>query len=161
MDNSGAHYAGLWVRFAALFVDLLVFCAFFFPITRLVKGVWLMTPTDHRWNTGLFISDPVCIVFFVAIILYYVLLEGWFGLTVGKWALGLRVMAVGGGKPGIKRAVLRNALRMVDSLPAFNILGALLILRSPERARVGDRWASTRVVHVRRSAIHAPHSGTV
>ncbi len=148
VNTNNVRYAGLGARFAALSVDLLVFCAFFFPITRLVKGVWLMAPTDHRWSAGLFISDPICIVFFIVMVLYFVLLEGWFGLTAGKWAFGLRVIAVGGGKPGIKRAVLRNVLRAVDGLPAFNILGVLLILRSPERARVGDRWAWTRVVHV-------------
>jgi uncharacterized RDD family membrane protein YckC len=153
MNTNSVCYAGLWSRFAALFVDLLVFCAFFFPITRLVKGVWLMTPTDHRWRSGLFISDPICIVFFIAIVLYYVLLEGCFGLTVGKWTLGLRVIAVGGGRPGLKKAILRNVLRAVDSLPAFNILGTLLILRSPERARLGDRLAWTRVVHVRETNI--------
>ncbi len=147
IDNR--HYAGLGTRFAALLIDLLVFCAFFFPITRLTKGEWLMTPTDHRWNSGLFISDPICIAFFIVMVLYYVLLEGWLGVTAGKWVLGLRVVAVDGGKPGIKRSVLRNVLRAVDSLPAFNILGVMLILRSPERARAGDRWAGTRVVHVR------------
>ncbi len=149
MKTNNVRYAGLGVRFAALFVDLLVFCSFFFPVTRLAKGVWLMTPTDHRWNSGIFISDPICIAFLIAMVLYFVLLEGWVGLTAGKWALGLRVVAVGGGKPGIERSVLRNVLRAVDSLPAFNILGVVLILRSPERARAGDRWAGTRVVHVR------------
>ena len=149
LSSGNVRYAGLGARFAALFVDLLVFCAFFFPTTRLVKGVWLMAPTDHRWSAGLFTSDPICIVFFIAMALYYVLLEGWLGLTLGKWALGLRVIAVGGGKPGVRRALLRNVLRTVDSLPAFNILGVLLILSSPERARAGDRWARTRVVHVR------------
>ncbi len=149
MKTNNVRYAGLGVRFAALFLDLLIFCAFFFPVTRLVKGVWLMTPTDHRWNAGLFISDAICITFLIVMVLYYVLLEGWFGLTAGKWALGLRVVAVDGGKPGIKRSALRNVLRAVDSLPAFNILGAILILRSQERARAGDRWAGTRVVHVR------------
>ncbi len=149
MKTNNVRYAALGVRFAALVVDLLVFCSFFFPVTRLVKGVWLMTPTDHRWNSGIFISDPICIAFLIAMVLYFVLLEGWVGLTAGKWALGLRVVAVGGGKPGIERSVLRNVLRAVDSLPAFNILGVVLILRSPERARAGDRWAGTRVVHVR------------
>ncbi len=153
MSTNGVRYAGLRARFAALFVDLLVFCAFFFPITRLVKGVWLISPTDHRWRSGLFISDPICVAFFIVMVLYYVLLEGWFGLTAGKWVLGLRVTAWGGGRPGLKRALLRNLLRALDSLPAFNVLGVLLILRSPERARLGDRWAGTRVVHVRQTNI--------
>ena len=46
------HYAGLWERFLALLADTLLFCACFFPITRLVKGVWLMSPHDHRWVRG-------------------------------------------------------------------------------------------------------------
>ncbi len=147
MSPDSIRYAGLGVRFAALLLDLLTFCVFFFPITRLVKGVWLMSPLDHRWSSGLFISDPICIAFFVVMGLYYVLLEGWCGLTVGKWLVGLRVIAAGGDKPGLKRALLRNLLRAVDSLPAFNLLGVVLILLSPERARLGDRWAGTRVVH--------------
>ena len=45
-------YAGLWERFLALLVDFLFFCAIFFPVTRIVKGVWLMTPKDHNWVRG-------------------------------------------------------------------------------------------------------------
>jgi hypothetical protein len=45
--------------------------------------------------------------------------------------------------------VVRNALRLVDSLPTLNILGVILILRSPERVRFGDRVAGTRVIQVR------------
>src|SRR5574341_613318 len=150
--DTNIRYGGLWARFAALFVDLLVFCAVFFPITRLVKGVWLMAPSDHRWNSGLFIYDPICLIFGIIMFLYYVLLEGWFGLTVGKWAMGLRVISVEGGKPGLKKALLRNVLRAVDSLPAFQLLGAIMIWRSPERTRVGDLWAGTRVIRVRGDA---------
>jgi uncharacterized RDD family membrane protein YckC len=44
--------AGLGERFLALLVDVLRFCACFFPITRIVKGVWLMSPNDHNWVGG-------------------------------------------------------------------------------------------------------------
>jgi uncharacterized RDD family membrane protein YckC len=37
----------------------------------------------------------------------------------------------------------------VGELPAFHIVGIVLILRSPERARFGDRVAGTRVVRSR------------
>ena len=142
-------YAGLWERFLALMIDFLVFCAFFFPITRIVKGVWLMAPSDHRWSYGLFISDPLCIAFLIVMALYFVLLEGLAGATVGKWALGLRVVRAERGKPGLWKSALRNLLRFVDGLPALSILGAILILRSTERARFGDRVAGTRVVRTR------------
>jgi uncharacterized RDD family membrane protein YckC len=137
------------VRFLALLTDFLLFCAVFFPVTRLVKGVWIMRATDHRWNSGLFITDPLCIGFLVVMVVYFVLLEGIAGATLGKWATGLRVESVGGGKPGLIKSLLRNALRIVDGLPAFSILGVVLILTSEERARFGDRIAGTRVIRVR------------
>ena len=145
-----SYFAGLWPRFLALLVDLLLFAVLFFPITRWVKGVWIMSATDHRWNDGLFITDPLCIAFLVVMILYFVLLEGLIGLTLGKWVVGLRVVRIGGGKPGMVKGFLRNVLRIVDGLPAFNLLGVVLIRTSAERARFGDRIAGTRVIRVRR-----------
>ena len=147
--KGNTRFAGLGPRFLALLTDFLAFCAVFFPITRLVKGVWIMSATDHRWNYGLFITDPLCIAFLVVMGLYFVLLEGLLGLTLGKWVVGLRVERVGGGKPGLVKGLLRNVLRIVDGLPAFNVLGIVLILRSEERARFGDRIAGTRVIRVR------------
>lgn len=142
-------YAGIWQRFGALVIDGLLFCAVFLPITRIVKGVWIMGASDHRWVNGLFITDPLCLIFLVLMFLYFVLLEGLMGATLGKWALGLRVVAGDGEEPGLARSTLRNILRLIDGLPAFNIVGIVLILRSPEKARFGDRLAGTRVVRVR------------
>jgi uncharacterized RDD family membrane protein YckC len=148
--EDATRYAGLWPRFLALVADLLLFCLLFFPVTRAVKGVWIMSPADHRWVRGLFITDPLCIAFLLVMVCYFVFLEGLLGATLGKWLLGLRVVRAGkGGSPGLARGAFRNLLRAVDSLPALNIVGVALILSSPERARFGDRAAGTRVVHVR------------
>jgi len=65
-----ARFAGLWPRFVALLVDFLFFCAVFLPATRLLKGVWMMSATDHRWNYGLFVTDPLCIAFLVVMVVY-------------------------------------------------------------------------------------------
>ncbi|MGY4707284.1 RDD family protein [Candidatus Bipolaricaulota sp. J31] len=148
--GSGRHrvaYAGLWSRFLALAADFCLFLALFLPITRLVKGVWIMGASDHRWARGLFITDPLCLAFLGAMFLYFVVLEGLAGATLGKRLLGLRVVRVDGRRPGLLKAAVRNALRLVDGLPALNLLGVVLILRSEERARFGDRVAGTRVVH--------------
>jgi uncharacterized RDD family membrane protein YckC len=156
MDSSGGgtlmnkeiQYAGLGERFLALLVDILLFCACFFPVTRIVKGVWLMSPNDHNWVQGWFISDPLCLVLLAIMGLYFVCLEGWLGATLGKWVLGLRVIGIDGGRAGLWNSIVRNALRLVDGLPAFNLLGVILIQRSRERARFGDRIAGTRVIRV-------------
>jgi len=147
--NDGPRFAGLWPRVLALAVDILVFCAVFFPVTRLVRGTWLMGAADHRWRAGLLVTDPLCLAFLAVMFLYFALLEGLAGATIGKRALGLRVERTGGGRPGLGRGLLRNLLRLVDGLPALSILGAALILTSKERTRVGDRAADTRVVRAR------------
>jgi len=148
--KNNTRFAGLWPRFLALFIDFLLFCVIFFPVTRLLKGTWLLSTTDHHWNYGIFITDPLCMVFLIVMFLYFVFLEGLVGVTLGKWIAGLRVVQVGGGKPGLIKSLLRNALRIVDGLPAFNILGILLILNSKEKTRYGDRIAGTRVIKVKK-----------
>jgi len=135
-------------RFAALLIDFLLFCALFFPITRIVKGVWIMSASEHQWGYGWFITDPLCIIFLIIIILYFILLEGFFGATLGKRIMRLRVIASDGSRPGLRRSAIRNILRVIDALPALNILGVILILRSPEKARFGDRTAGTRVIDI-------------
>lgn len=139
-------YAGLWPRFLALVVDLLLMCAIFFPVTRIVKGVWLMSAWDHLWGYGWLITDPLCLVFLLIILVYFVVFEGIFGATVGKMLLGLQIVGTDGQKTGILPALIRNVLRLVDGLPAFNIVGIVLIVKSPEGARFGDRIAKTRVI---------------
>lgn len=144
--HAAARGAGVLWRALALALDAALFCAAFFPVTRLVKGVWLMSAADHRWRHGLFIFDPLCLVFLVLIVAYYLALEARGG-TLGKRLLGLRIVDVGGRSPGLRASVIRNALRIVDSLPACYLLGAVLIATSPECTRLGDRLAGTRVIH--------------
>jgi uncharacterized RDD family membrane protein YckC len=146
MDEN-TRFAGLWPRFLALFIDFLLFCAVFFPVTRIVKGTWIMSADDHYWSYGLLITDPLCIAFLFVMFFYFVILEGIAGTTFGKWITGLRVVTLDGGKPGLIKGFIRNILRIVDGLPTLNLLGVFLIQTSDEKARFGDRAAGTRVIH--------------
>lgn len=83
-------YADLWPRFLALGVDFGLFVALFLPITRLVKGIWILGAADHRWAQAPFITEPLCLVFLFFMFLCFVLLEGLGGATVGKRFLVLR-----------------------------------------------------------------------
>lgn len=143
-------YAGVWLRFTALIVDIVLLSSVFFPVTRIVKGTWLMSATDHHWVRGWFVSDPLCLVLLAVMFLYFVLLEGLAGGTVGKLLLRLRVVDINGARVGLRKALLRNVLRVVDSLPALGILGAILIAAAPDKARFGDRVAGTRVARIQR-----------
>lgn len=146
MEKSEQVFASLRDRFFALLIDLAVFCIVFFPITKMAKGVWLMATSDHLWQLGWMISDPLFIIFFIGMLAYYVVLEGYFGRTIGKLIMRIKVIAKEGGVPGFNKSVQRNLLRLVDGLPALNILGVVMILVTRERTRVGDLVAGTRVI---------------
>jgi uncharacterized RDD family membrane protein YckC len=71
----------------------------------------------------------------------------WNGKTVGKAALGLRVVTVTGGPIGFRAAALRGALLLVDLLAVpFAGLWCLGLLISPRHRRLGDVVAGTMVV---------------
>jgi uncharacterized RDD family membrane protein YckC len=131
-------YAGITRRGVAIVLDFIFFCIVFFPITYMVKGVWLMQPEDHLW----IIFDPLCAVFLVIIILYYVLLEGFTGYTLGKLITGIRVRNPDGGRITLKQSVLRNLARLVDGI-FVNLVGAVIIYKSPLNQRLGDKIAKT------------------
>ena len=101
-----------------------------------------MSYEEHLWG----ISDPICLVFLFIIFAYFILMEAYLGWTVGKLALGMRVVDEAGDKIGLKKSVIRNLLRLVDGLPAFNLTGIILIALSPHGQRFGDRVAGTFVV---------------
>ncbi len=147
--ESRTEYAGVAPRLLAVVLDLAVLSAAFFPLTRLIKGTWVMSSADHHWAIGWFVTDPLCISFLGMMFAYFVFFEGLAGATPGKRLVGLRVVAVEGGGVGLIRALLRNILRVVDNLPTLGILAAVLITISPERARFGDRIAGTRVIRRR------------
>ena len=148
-QQSQVEYGGLGPRFAALVIDFFALSLFFFPATKIVKGVWIMSSSDHSWGYGWMVTDPLCLIFLLVIVVYFILLEGLAGTTIGKRLLGLRVVTADGHVPGLGPSLIRNLLRFVDALPAFNILGMVLIVTSPQKARFGDRVASTRVIRTR------------
>jgi uncharacterized RDD family membrane protein YckC len=146
--TSGPEFAGVFPRLCAVLADLVLMSCVFFPVTRLVKGTWMMVASDHRWAMGWLVTDPLCLIFLVAMFLYFVLLEGLTGATPGKRLLRLRVVAAAGGPTGLPRALVRNVLRIVDGLPTLGILGGILIASTRDRTRVGDTVAGTRVIAI-------------
>jgi len=133
---------GVVRRGIALAIDFLFLSIFFFPATYLYSGKWMMSYEEHLWG----ITDPICLVFLFIIFAYFILMEAYVGWTVGKRILGMRVVDGTGNKIGFSKSLLRNLLRLVDGIPALNILGIILIIASPEGQRFGDRIAKTFVV---------------
>jgi uncharacterized RDD family membrane protein YckC len=66
------------------------------------------------------------------------------GRTFGKWALDLRVVSRDGGRAPVGALLLRNMVRLIDTL-----VGVWFMLLDPLSRRIGDRLAGTLVVHTR------------
>lgn len=91
------------------------------------------------------------IVAFVLSTGYWIALEHrWEGRTLGKRALGLRVVGERGLRLTLGQVILRNLLRLVDLLPGPAAVGGLFCILHPEHRRVGDLVAGTLVVRERR-----------
>ena len=82
-------------------------------------------------------------------VLYYSLLEGGpTGQTIGKKAVGIKVVdAVGGGPIGVGRGVGRYFARILSSIPCF--LGYFWMLWDDRKQTWHDKLASTYVVKER------------
>lgn len=85
-------------------------------------------------------------VLFVMAVLYYVLMEGLLGRTVGKMVTGIRVIDEStGNPPGLLAALLRTVLRVIDGLLGY-LLALIIVVSNDRRRRLGDMAAKTLVV---------------
>ena len=84
-------------------------------------------------------------------LLYYVLLEGLTGYTVGKLLFRIRAVREDGRAPGLVKGLIRATLRIVDTNPF--LMGALpagiCVLVTKKKQRLGDMAANTFVLNAR------------
>ena len=104
------------------------------------------------WGSGQF-SDAASGVLFsfggLAALLvafaYFTLMEARYGQTLGKMALGIKVVREGGGTIGTREAALRTLMRIVDSIGSY-LVAFVVALVSDKNQRLGDMVAKTLVV---------------
>jgi len=147
--------AGLMSRFLAWGLDLLLIAGATLATSTIVSQVFALLPGFGR------------AVMFVAYFLidwgYGILTETvWSGQTLGKKALGLRVIQRSGVRIGFLQAVIRNLVRLVDRQPAlflvgpgFYLVGGAVAAFSESGQRLGDMLAGTIVVRERRTRLPA------
>jgi uncharacterized RDD family membrane protein YckC len=123
--------AGFWRRFAALIVDVLVLA---------IPTIIIYAVVDDSATSNL-LQNLISLV-------YYTVLEGGpRGQTVGKMALGIRVIDFNsGGSIGYGRALVRNLVRYVSGLVI--LLGYLWMLWDREKQTWHDKAATSVVVPV-------------
>ena len=152
----GFDTAGLPTRMLARMIDGALQLAL---LVGVLTGLGLLSGTGVP-DVGLMIAA----FFLVPLLLfgYPIALEAlWRGRTLGKAALGLRVVTVEGAPIRFRHALIRGGAEIVDLyglgvlIVAPGIIGAITIAASRRNQRLGDIVAGTLVVRERVSAAHA------
>jgi len=127
-------FASLWKRAGAMLIDFLAIILLFYFIIF----------TNFFDNRVLFTG--YLYLAYLSPLIYLVALESIYGQTAGKMLLKIKVIQKSGKKASFGKCFLRNLLRLVDMLPAFYLIGILLIVFTDKKQRLGDLATGTVVV---------------
>jgi uncharacterized RDD family membrane protein YckC len=127
---------GVGRRAVAIIIDMIVLC---------IIGWVLALGLGGSSSTGFDLSGAPALIWFLIALAYYVVMEVQMGGTLGKLALGLKVVKEGGEKVDWQASIIRNILRIVDGF-FFYLVGAIIVWTSKKKQRLGDIVAHTLVV---------------
>ncbi len=132
--------AGLYRRFLAWLIDGFVVMALSY-ITRLLLSLFLVISADLAGALQMLVL--FLISFGYRICLEYI----WDGKTVGKHVMNIYVMSLELTNLGFYQVVIRNLVRVVDSMPIFYGVGGLTCFLHPRNQRLGDLAGNTVVIY--------------
>ncbi len=119
-------------------------------IRVLLAVAWLLVAVyalrlglNFRSHDALFSILPAAVIYFLYQPIVEVALRG---RTPGKRIAGVRILDRNGGVPGVTALMIRNIFRLIDSLPAFYVVGLATCLLTANRVRIGDMAAGTLLV---------------
>jgi len=111
----------------------------------LIISIWLGVLLVMRDSSWLSVDLPHSVSLLALAFVYYFVTEWLLAASVGKLVMKLRVLGTDGDPCSLTESFIRNAVRLIDWLPLFYLLGIGLILTSAKRRRAGDRLANTTV----------------
>jgi uncharacterized RDD family membrane protein YckC len=128
-------------RVAAGLIDLVILVALFW-----VFGKLFGTAESSDGTVSVNLSGLGALAYAIVSLAYFVVLESRTGQTLGKKAMGIRVVSEEtGAPPSTGRAVGRTLLRVIDGLFLY-LVGLITIAVSKKDQRIGDMAANTLVV---------------
>ena len=141
-------YQGVSIRFVAILIDYFIIgiivglVALPFLAAAVAATVVSENLSAIAWGSVAIASLIGLVIWF----LYFTLLEGHYGQTIGKMALNIKVVRESDGLPiDYGEAAVRTVLRIIDGLFDY-LIGAIFIWTSDQQQRLGDRVAHTVVV---------------
>lgn len=141
-DHATVSYelASVGRRIAAYAIDIVVL-VFIAVIVVLAAGI---DPEDADTQ------NQQIAIYAIITLVYFTIAEALTGQTVGKRLTRIKVTTLSGEPIGWGKSAGRNLLRIVDSLPALYIVGLIVMSRSDQLQRLGDKAAGTIVVRDKR-----------
>jgi uncharacterized RDD family membrane protein YckC len=139
--------AGAGSRFVAQVIDWLIKFLFLVVLACLGAVFGALLGVTELSFAALFLV--VILGFFIALAYDVYYETAWNGQTPGKWVARIRVIREGGAPIDFRSACIRNVLNVADLLPAFYLLGGILVLLTPRKQRLGDLAAGTVVIRER------------
>lgn len=144
-------YAGFWARLAAVLIDGLVTLTFYIPAV-IVMGLAIAADdpdtTDFDGGALLLLLSALALFLLAAVgvAVYHSLMVASRGATIGKRALGIRIVDLATGRPPTKGMALgRYAFNIFISMQ-FCYLGNLWMLWDDQRQTWHDKVCRTVVV---------------
>jgi uncharacterized RDD family membrane protein YckC len=153
-----ARPVGFWARLAAYLIDHIILTVIFimiwipiadeqhWPIPELPKEQTQSAIQQFREQINLWVNRALP-VFYPIFLIYEVLLNGRFGATFGKMAIGAKITMVDGSPIGYGRAMLRWFAERISDF-SFGVGYLLIALRRDKRA-LHDLLAGTKVIYKR------------
>lgn len=140
--QSGSSSEVIGRRIGAILIDGI---AVFLPLFVVMALLFGESNTDGGFQLSL--NGLPFIAFLLITLAYFFAMEAFnHGQTLGKRALGIRVVADSSGPASAGSVLARTLLRIIDVLPIFYLVGLVAVLASSDNKRLGDMTAGTRVV---------------
>ncbi|BCZ22410.1 RDD family protein [Mycobacterium senriense] len=142
--------AQLPVRTLSALIDIVVM------VIGYLLGLMLWAATLAQFDTAL--SNAILLIFTVLVIVGYplVLETATRGRSVGKIAMGLRVVSDDGGPERFRQALFRALASLVEIWMLFGSPAVICSILSPKAKRIGDIFAGTVVVNERGPRLGPP-----
>lgn len=93
---------------------------------------------------GKSVNGLLALPIFIVWLFYFIVIEAYYGATLGHQGFYLRVLSLNRKKIGFKQALKRHLLDPIDFF--YGIPAIIVIKNSDRHQRIGDLWARTFVV---------------
>ena len=152
-EKKDLRYAGFWVRLLALVIDAIIISIVFMPILTVIfptREVFSNYYTQPGFRNT-FVEDPATSVRGFVFMIYAILMLNYYGATLGKRLLGIKVVSENGKRPSILDLIIRES---IGKFLSTIVLGLGFILAGFDKKKQGwhDKLAKTVVVYDKRTS---------